>query len=101
MEVGGAYSLRPDTNLAHELLGHGVDANRGQMDNTVVNGLPRDEWQATFVENTIRGEMGRPLREYYRVQQSGNTFSGLPPVMLIHGSPVPPPPLVPGVPYRR
>jgi hypothetical protein len=57
METGGNYTSSPDTNLGHELLGHGIDANRGEADNTVVNGLKRDEWQATSVENTIRGEM--------------------------------------------
>jgi RHS repeat-associated protein len=101
MEVGGGYPVRSDTNLAHELLGHGIDANRGEMDNTVVNGLKRDEWQATYVENTIRGEMGRPLREYYRVQDNGGVFTGLPPMMVTSGAPVAPPTMADGNTYIR
>jgi len=61
-EVGGNQTLSPDTNLGHELLGHGIDANRGEQDNTVVNGLRRDEWQATSVE-ILLGEKWEDLLE--------------------------------------
>ncbi|MEJ0055867.1 MAG: M91 family zinc metallopeptidase [Bacteroidota bacterium] len=97
----GNYTTSPDTNLAHELLGHGIDANRGQSDNTVVNGLKRDEWQATSVENSIRGEMGRPLREYYRVQDNAGVITGAAPAMVVGGVPVQPPPTATGATYVR
>ena len=94
-EVGGSQAVKPVTNLAHELLGHGVDSNRGEMDNTPVNGLKRDEWQASFVENKIRSEMGMPYREYYRTQDNAGTLTPLPPNLLQNGLPILPPSILP------
>ena len=51
-------------NLAHELF-HGLDANRGKMSDQLEGGLKRNEWQATYRENILRGEMGLPLRTRY------------------------------------
>jgi len=56
------------TDLSHELLGHGLDANRGTMNDTKVDGLSMNEWQATRRENVIRNQLPRtPLRSYYRL----------------------------------
>ncbi|MBW6537599.1 MAG: hypothetical protein K0B11_21500 [Mariniphaga sp.] len=56
------------TDLAHELIGHGLDANRGTMNSEVINGLNRNEWQACYRENIIRNSLGLPMRTYYRLK---------------------------------
>ncbi len=56
------------TDLAHELIGHGLDANRGTMNDTRVDGLKMNEWQATRRENIIRSKLPNvPLRSHYRL----------------------------------
>ena len=56
------------TDLAHELIGHGLDANRGTMNDTQVDGLSMNEWQATRRENVIRSQLPIiPLRSHYRL----------------------------------
>ena len=56
------------TDLAHELIGHGLDANRGTMNDTRVDGLEMNEWQATRRENIIRSKLPNvPLRSHYRL----------------------------------
>lgn len=42
------------TDLAHEMF-HGLDSNRGLLNSTVLNGVKRDEWQAVYRENVLRG----------------------------------------------
>lgn len=41
------------TDLAHEMF-HGLDANRGLLDNRVDQGIERSEWQAVYRENVLR-----------------------------------------------
>jgi RHS repeat-associated protein len=79
--LGGAQDNNPTTNLMHELF-HGRDANRGLLDGRIHMGLKYDEWQASYKENIVRGQLGVPLREYYRVQDSGGNFTPLPPRLL-------------------
>jgi RHS repeat-associated protein len=57
-------------DLAHELF-HGLDANRGLRDSQKENGIPRNEWQASYRENMLRPQLNLPLRTYYRVNQYG------------------------------
>ena len=65
------------TSLAHELF-HGLDANRGLLDNRLEQGLKRDEWQAVYRENNLRQQLGLPLRTHYKVQadHNGNAIGG-------------------------
>lgn len=52
------------TDLAHEMF-HGLDANRGLLDNRVDLGIERSEWQAVYRENVLRSQLGSPLRTHY------------------------------------
>ena len=52
------------TDLAHEMF-HGLDANRGLLDNRVDQGIERSEWQAVYRENVLRSQLGSPLRTHY------------------------------------
>ena len=54
------------TDLAHEMF-HGLDANRGLLDDRLEQEVKRDEWQATYRENLLRSQLGKPLRTHYRV----------------------------------
>lgn len=55
-------------NLAHELFGHGLDANNGNLnDEKAREYMDKSEVQATHMENKIRSELGIPLRTYYSV----------------------------------
>jgi len=45
--------------------------------------------------------MGRPLREYYRTLDNGGVLSPLPPLMVVGGVPVLPPPMATGATYVR
>jgi hypothetical protein len=59
------------TDLAHELF-HGLDANRGLLDNRKEQGVSRSEWQAVYRENMLRSQLGNtPLRTYYHRNQYG------------------------------
>ena len=83
----GGYNSRPSVELGHELF-HGLDANRGLLDDRLEQGVKRSEWQAVFGENMHRQQMGFPLRTHYKSQQDGNgrPIQGLPPYMLTPGS---------------
>ena len=65
------------TSLAHELF-HGLDANRGLLDDRLEQGLKRSEWQAVYRENNLRSQLGLPLRTHYGVQadHKGNAIGG-------------------------
>ncbi|MCD4790158.1 MAG: hypothetical protein K8R37_09185, partial [Bacteroidales bacterium] len=68
LTTSGAQT-NPITDLAHESVGHGIDANRGTMNDTEVDGLSMNEWQATRRENIIRSQMkNTPLRTIYRLK---------------------------------
>ncbi len=71
------------TDLAHEMF-HGLDANRGLLDGRLHNGLKRSEWQATYRENTLRTQLGLPIRSHYRASLNAGSGArtGLPPRML-------------------
>jgi RHS repeat-associated protein len=70
------------TDLAHELF-HGLDANRGLLDDRQEQGVHRSEWQATYNENILRGQLNAPLRTHYRITfDSIGLIKGLPPAML-------------------
>ncbi|MBI2282849.1 MAG: hypothetical protein HYU71_03975, partial [Bacteroidetes bacterium] len=60
------------TNLGHELF-HAKDANRGLLDSRLEQGLKRDEWQASYKENIMRGQLGAPTRTNYRTAYDPNT----------------------------
>jgi RHS repeat-associated protein len=54
------------TNLAHELLGHGLDANNGNQNDEKAGVIAdKNEVQASHMENKIRSELGMPLRTFY------------------------------------
>jgi RHS repeat-associated protein len=70
LERGSSSPIsRAEINMAHELLGHGVDANEGKMNDEKVNGIERSEYQASHRENQIRSELGIPLRTFYGIRQ--------------------------------
>lgn len=71
------------TDLAHEMF-HGLDANRGLLDARLHNGVNRSEWQATYRENTLRIQLGLPVRSHYRASLNAATGvrTGLPPRIL-------------------
>jgi hypothetical protein len=76
--------------LAHEMF-HGRDANNGVMYpssdwksfKAEHNGLYKSEWRAVFYENTVRSQLGLPLRTHYGVSidTEGNQ-SGIGPRLL-------------------
>ena len=58
---------------------HAWDANDGLLDNRVQNGIIKNsEWQATYNENMLRGQMNLPLRTYYHtmIDKNGNYLGG-------------------------
>ena len=64
------------TDLAHEMF-HGLDANRGLLDNRVDQGIKRSEWQAVYRENVLRSQLGSPLRTHYiKTVDANGTFLG-------------------------
>jgi hypothetical protein len=65
------------TNLGHELF-HAKDANRGLLDSRLESGLKRDEWQASYKENILRGQLGAPTRSNYRTALDPTTGIGTP-----------------------
>ena len=70
LSVVGGYKTDPTMDLGHELYGHGLDANDGKMDYGTVEKtlLPKTEEVASYMENKIRKDMGKPLRTHYNVQ---------------------------------
>lgn len=69
--------LSAATDLGHELY-HGLDANRGLLDNRLYLGIKRNEWQATYRENMTRLQLGLPLRSHYQklVSETGEPLGG-------------------------
>ncbi|WP_367868212.1 M91 family zinc metallopeptidase [Pedobacter sp. WC2423] len=65
------------TDLAHEMF-HGLDANRGMLNDRMQDGIKGSEWQAVYRENVLRGQMGQPLRTHYikSVDPSGAYIGG-------------------------
>ena len=63
---------------------HGLDANRGLLDDRVEQGIQRSEWQATYRENVLRFQLGQSLRTHYRkrVDTDGNFQGGYAPYIL-------------------
>jgi RHS repeat-associated protein len=60
----------PRVGLAHELLGHGWDADQGKIDyNKTNNGIPMYEVNAVNIENKVRSSTSEPQRTTY-----GNKF---------------------------
>jgi RHS repeat-associated protein len=69
-------------DLAHELF-HGLDANRGMLDNRKEQGVPRSEWQAVYRENSLRGQLNLPLRTHYATYKNNVGYNiGTGPSML-------------------
>ncbi|MDR1006170.1 MAG: hypothetical protein LBL74_04825 [Bacteroidales bacterium] len=68
----GKLSSNPTTDLGHELF-HALDANRGLMDDRIYDGLPRNEWQASYGENLLRQELGVPFRVSYPRNEANGT----------------------------
>jgi RHS repeat-associated protein len=60
----GGLSNNPAIVLGHEMA-HGWDADRGLLNSTIIDGSPKSEWQAVYNENSIRGQLGLPLRSHY------------------------------------
>ncbi len=83
LPVVGGSGVNAITDLGHEMF-HGLDANRGLLDDRKVNGIKRSEWQAVYRENNLRTQMGAPLRTFYNViqDQYGNFIRGEMPFML-------------------
>ncbi|MET2996991.1 M91 family zinc metallopeptidase, partial [Flavobacterium columnare] len=76
--------------LAHEMV-HGRDSNNGVLYPYTdfnsfkgeFNGLYKSEWRSTFYENTIRGQLGVPLRSSYGVSDDGQgNFAPIGPSLL-------------------
>jgi RHS repeat-associated protein len=69
-------------DLAHELF-HGLDANRGLLDNRKEQGVTRSEWQAVYRENILRGQLNLPLRTHYEAYKNNVGYNiGIGPSML-------------------
>lgn len=63
-EVGGT-GFRPVTNLGHEIF-HGLDGINGNLDNSLNSyGLPVKEMRASYYENSMRSDLGYPMRSTY------------------------------------
>ena len=79
------------TDLAHEMF-HALDANQGRMDERVERGISRNDWQAVYHENVLRGQMKLPLRTHHITQQTSNGkfVGGGGAKMTIKGSPIKP-----------
>jgi len=67
----------PSLDLAHDMF-HGLDANRGMLDDRPANGIAKSEWQTVYRENILRRQLGLPLRTHYswNVDISGNFIEG-------------------------
>jgi len=63
-EEGGNQSTRPFVDLAHEMF-HGLDANRGMLNDQFHEGVKMSEWQAVYRENILRQDLKIPLRTHY------------------------------------
>jgi RHS repeat-associated protein len=81
----------PGLILAHEMA-HALDANRGLMDDRVPDSnypkVTRNEWQAVYRENLIRGQLKLPLRTHYLKSvdpSSREVLKGIGPKMLTSG----------------
>ena len=79
------------TDLAHEMF-HALDADQGMMDYRVEKGISRNDWQAVYHENILRGQMGLPLRTHYRKQMTSNGVfvGGSGEMMISEGKPIRP-----------
>jgi len=76
LPIVGGTGTNAAIDLAHEMF-HGLDANRGLLDDRVQNGVKRSEWQAVYRENTLRGQLGVPLRTHYiSVQNPSGVVTG-------------------------
>ncbi|MBW6479332.1 MAG: hypothetical protein K0B37_07875 [Bacteroidales bacterium] len=76
LPIVGGTGTNGTIDLAHEMF-HGLDANRGLLDDRVQNGVKRSEWQAVYRENTLRGQLGVPLRTHYiSVQNPSGVVTG-------------------------
>ena len=71
------------TDLSHEMF-HGLDANRGLLDERFYENIKRSEWQAVYRENILRSQLGLPLRTHYKIllDERGNFMRGTGPMML-------------------
>ena len=78
-------------DLAHEMF-HADDANFGLLNSEKNKGVDKDEWQAVYNENTLRQELGLPLRTYYRVavDSEGRRLCGISPKMTRKRLPIKP-----------
>jgi RHS repeat-associated protein len=84
------YQSNATTNLGHELF-HAYDANNGLMDGRLDQNLKRNEWQASYRENLLRGELKLPYREYYRSESNNGVISPLAPRILdVNNNPIRP-----------
>ena len=81
----------PEINLAHEL-SHADDAGHGRLVDGEEQFVKRNEWQAMYNENLIRGELGLPYRLYYRVavDPEGNVVQYLYPKFIVKKQPIKP-----------
>ncbi|MCC8034589.1 MAG: type III secretion system effector protein [Rikenellaceae bacterium] len=61
----------PSVVLGHEMF-HGLDANRGALVSGEHNGIRKNEWQAVYRENMMRGQAGIPLRTHYETAVTSN-----------------------------
>ena len=84
-------SINSMIDLAHEMF-HAKDANHGLLDDRSECGVKRDEWQAVYNENILRGQMDLPLRTHYETlyDESGAYKGGSGPNMLNDGQPIKP-----------
>ena len=80
--------IDPTISLSHELIGHGIQANRGEISDKMWRGLKIREWEAMSTENQIRFELGKPLRNRYSIYGTeANYKSGyFDPLLKIRGT---------------
>lgn len=89
-EIGPKGDLEAST--VHELIGHGIDAKRGETDNNPLEGfyLSQAEYNATERENIVRAEMEKPLRTEYTghpvIRKTRNDVLAIPSGNLIRTS---------------
>ena len=71
LPIVGGTGINAATDLAHEMF-HGLDANRGLLDDRqhLDPRINRSDWQAVYRENTLRAQLGVPLRTHYISVQS-------------------------------
>jgi hypothetical protein len=73
LDTRGSRDRPSYIGLGHELLGHGLDNQRGTLNTRTIPGagIPYAEQFSTHIENILRAEHLLPLRQFYGVDPAG------------------------------